>query len=314
MNRPREELKAQARALRSTGLSQSAIAQKMGVPRRTIADWLKNHIGENRQDPQDGENRPSASPPPRYLVVRGGVETFRPPDGVAFSLIIADPPWNISDVGHKRERKVRPNRPFTKDFGPWDAFKSDRAYLAYCRQWLAALYDVAAPDAWLFFWCSYRYMSHILREAGRAGWRDHTIYIWHKQNPLPMFGNNNFLASGELALVLAKGSPHFDWGPKHGQPHNHFESPQVSGKERVKDHNGGAANVAQKPLALTSLWVDWASCPGDWVLDAFAGTGTALVAALRLGRNACAVEKDPALAHQIEARILQECPGAIPYA
>ena len=308
------ELRSQARALRSTGLSQTAIARKMMVPRRTIADWLKNHTGGLRQLPQNGEPRLSNSPPPRYLVVPGSVELFRPPDGVAFPLIIADPPWNVSDPGHKRERKVRPNRPFTKDFGLWDAFESDRAYQVQCQQWLQALYDVAAPDAWLFFWCSYLYASGILGEAERAGWRRHNFYTWHKVNPLPMFGNNNFLQSMELALVLAKGKPHFDWGPKKGQPHNYFESPQVGGLERVKNSDGGATNMAQKPLSLTSLWVEWGSRPGDWVLDAFAGTGTVTVAALALGRNACAVEQDPAQAHQIEARVLRESQGAIPYA
>jgi len=243
-------------------------------------------------------------------VVPGSVEKFRAPDGLAFPLIIADPPWNISDPGHKRERTARPNRPFTKDFGAWDAFKSDRSYLARCRQWLKALYDVAAPDAWLFFWCSYLYCSDILREAEKVGWRKHTFYIWHKQNPLPMFGNNNFLQSIESALVMAKGEPRFTFQGK-GHPHNYFESPQVGGGERVKNHDGGAANLAQKPLALTRLWVGWASRPGDWVLDAFAGTGTATVAALGLGRNACAVEQDPALVHQVEARVLRECRGAI---
>ena len=302
----REELKAQAQALRATGLSQTAIGHKMGVPQQTISRWLITH---NESRPQNTQNELSNHKPPRYLVVQGAVEKFRAPDGVAFPLIIADPPWNISAAGHKRERKARPNRPFTKDFGAWDAFKSDRAYLAHCRRWLQALYDVAAPEAWLFFWCSYRYVSQVLREAEKVGWRDHTCYVWHKRNPMPMFGNNNFLASVELALVLAKGNPRLTFAGA-GQPHNFFDSPQVGGVELVKNYDGGAANLAQKPVSLVSLWVEWGSRPGDWVMDAFAGTGTTAVAALKRGRNACAVELGPALARQIEARILQECPGA----
>ena len=53
----------------------------------------------------------------------------------------------------------------------------------------------------------------------------------------------------------------------------------------MKNHDRAAANLAQKPLALASLWVEWGSRPGDWVLDAFAGTGTATVAALRPGSS-----------------------------
>jgi DNA modification methylase len=129
-----------------------------------------------------------------------------------------------------------------------------------------------------------------------------------------MFGNNNFLQCIEMALVLAKGNPRFRFGRKGGrQPRNLFESPQVAGAERVKNHDGSAANLAQKPLGLTELWIRWASKPGDWVLDAFAGTGTATVKALQLGRHGCAVERDLGLVHQVLARVARECRGAIPY-
>ncbi|GAI97324.1 unnamed protein product, partial [marine sediment metagenome] len=86
-------------------------------------DWLKVNGGQNKEaeiakSPNLGENRLAVQIVPRYLVVCQLVEKFCPPDGITFPLIIADPPWNVSDPGHKRERKVRP-RPFTKDFGPW---------------------------------------------------------------------------------------------------------------------------------------------------------------------------------------------------
>lgn len=314
----REQLKAMARALHQEGLSQTAIAKELGVNHRTIGRWLSENNGAATQgilpkEPNNGHDALSTGTPPRYLVVYEEVERFHPPDGITFPLIIADPPWNISDPGHTRARKVRP-RPFTKDFGAWDAFKTNRAYLTKCRQWLKTLYEVAAPDAWLFFWCSYRYISRILTEAQRAGWQEHTFYIWHKTNPLPMFGNNNFLQCIEFALVLRKGNPRFRFSKKGGQqPRNLFESPQVAGTERVKNHDGSAASLAQKSLGLTSLWIRWASKPGDWVLDAFAGTGTATVAALQLGRNACAVESDLSLTHQIQARLIRECIGATRY-
>ncbi len=315
----RDQLRAITRSLRQEGLSQADIARELEVPRRTIARWLKLSPTEDTRailanQPLSGQNGLATQIPVRYLVLQQNVENFQPPDRVAFPLIIADPPWYVSDPGHKRERRVRPNRPFTKDFGPWDAFSSERAYLSRCQQWLDNLYQVAAPDAWLFFWCSYRYISEILTQATRSGWCAYTFFAWHKTNPLPMFGNNNFLQSVEMALVLAKGNPRFRFGKKGGhQPHNCFESPQVAGAERVKNHDGSAANLAQKPLALNALWVLWASKPGDWVLDAFAGTGTATIAALQLGRHACAIDSDASIVHQIEARIVRECQGSVLY-
>lgn len=314
----REQLKAMARALRQEGLAQTAISKELGVDHSTISRWLNSTNGEGQlvhsANVTGNLQNALAKSPTRSLVVCQAVERFQPPDGITFPLIIADPPWYISDSGHKRERRVRPNRPFTKDFGEWDTFKSEQAYLSKCRLWLRNLYEVGASDAWLFFWCSYRYISDILAMAQRTGWQDHTFFIWHRLNPLPMFGNNNFLQADEIALVLAKGNPKFRFGRKGGhQPHNFFESPQVAGLERVKNYDGSAANLAQKPVALNALWIQWASKPGDWVLDAFAGTGTATVAALQLGRNACAVESDLSLTHQIQARLIKECIGAIRY-
>ena len=48
---------------------------------------------------------------------------------------------------------------------------------------------------------------------------------------------------------------------------------------------------AQKPLALLDRIVRCASRPGDWVLDPFAGSGTTLEAAKRLGRNFIGIDR-----------------------
>ncbi len=45
---------------------------------------------------------------------------------------------------------------------------------------------------------------------------------------------------------------------------------------------------------------------GDWVLDTFAGSGTTLIEARRLGRNALGVELQPAVAEQTSARVQSE--------
>lgn len=311
----RDMLKAEAKARRLEGESQTQIARALGVTQRTVSRWLNGSLSTQdivSNGEGDRRNVLPTTARPLYLVVESTVEKFRPPDGITFPLIVADPPWNVSDVGHIRERKVRPH-PFTKDFGSWDAIGSDRAYLAKSRQWLQALYKVAARDAWLFFWCSYRYISYIGKQAEAIGWRTHTFYIWHKTNPMPLFGNNNYLQSIEMALVLVKGNPRFRFGKRGGkQPPNFMESPQVGGLERVKVADGSTLNIAQKPLGLCRLWIDQASKRGDWILDAFAGTGTASIAALRQGRNACAVELDAALVKSLEARILRECPVARP--
>lgn len=85
MNLYREELKEMARGLDQEGLSQGAIAKELGVPHRTISDWLSvdgnNHReAEITSSPTIGENRLSIKNTVRYLVVCQAVEKFQPPD------------------------------------------------------------------------------------------------------------------------------------------------------------------------------------------------------------------------------------------
>jgi hypothetical protein len=102
---------------------------------------------------------------------------------------------------------------------------------------------VATDDAWLFYWCSYRYLSQILSQARDVGWAEHTFFVWHKTNPMPLFGNNNYLQSVEFALVLRKGQARFRFGKRGGhQPHNFVESPQVGGEERQKQPDDRGLN------------------------------------------------------------------------
>ncbi len=60
---------------------------------------------------------------------------------------------------------------------------------------------------------------------------------------------------------------------------------------------------AQKPLALLDRIVRCASRPGDWVLDPFAGSGTALEAAKRLGRNFIGVDMCPLTVNIVRRRL-----------
>lgn len=63
----------------------------------------------------------------------------------------------------------------------------------------------------------------------------------------------------------------------------------------------------EKPLPLMEHIITASSRPGDLVLDAFLGSGTTGVAALRLGRRFIGIEKDPAWLEVARKRM--ETPG-----
>jgi len=72
------------------------------------------------------------------------------------------------------------------------------------------------------------------------------------------------------------------------------------------------AHFATMPPELAERCIKAGSAPGDTVLDPFAGSGTTLGQAVRLGRNAVGCELNPAyieIAHRRIARMLGHEPG-----
>jgi hypothetical protein len=58
----------------------------------------------------------------------------------------------------------------------------------------------------------------------------------------------------------------------------------------------------QKPISMMVWLMEKFTDPGDWVIDPFLGSGTTLLAAEKIGRRCCGVEKDPEYCQQIIAR------------
>jgi len=69
-------------------------------------------------------------------------------------------------------------------------------------------------------------------------------------------------------------------------------------------------NTIQKPEKLMERIVKASSKPGDFVFDAFAGTGTAVKVAAKLGRKVCASEYNPELAMISYNRLRDVCDNA----
>jgi len=70
---------------------------------------------------------------------------------------------------------------------------------------------------------------------------------------------------------------------------------------------------AEKPAALLEHAIEATTFPGDVVLDCFAGSGSASLAAIKLERRAVAVEIEPAWAEQIASRVEGVCREAVSF-
>ena len=65
----------------------------------------------------------------------------------------------------------------------------------------------------------------------------------------------------------------------------------------------GGLHVAQKPLRLLQALIELTTLPGQVVLDPFCGSGSALVAAKRLGRDYIGFDSDPAAIKTAKERL-----------
>lgn len=302
----RIQLKEQAIVLRKMGWTQQRIADQIGVPRTTIERWfdhngVPNIMVKRYRNDHNATHRITVEP--QFLSWCGRVENFKPEGNIGFDLITADPPWNISVPSSEIYRRAR-RTSVKKDFGFWDSHTNKDAYLATTQRWLRKLHKLANTPSWCWFWCSYRYLSYIADIASEAGWDVHNWFVWTKRNPAPLMGTNNFLQAVEPMLILRKGRAKFRFGSGHLP--NVFNSPQVPTTERIKGLDGNVVNLAQKPVPLLSQIVIWCTDPGQWVLDAFAGSGSTSAAALKNGRNTYAIDTDKAQLTILRGRLERE--------
>ncbi len=96
--------------------------------------------------------------------------------------------------------------------------------------------------------------------------------------------------------------------PRGRNPTDVWEIPRVTGGEGRRSSER-TDHPAQMPLAVAERVVRACSREGDVVLDPFLESGTTAVAALRNGRRAIGIEKDPEFVGMARARIRAEIPG-----
>ena len=98
-----------------------------------------------------------------------------------------------------------------------------------------------------------------------------------------------------------------EFGPKRRNPAmilSRTASVNFKGMRRRTELGRQPKLMADKPVALVRLWIEYLSKPGE-VLDAFCSSGACAEAGLGIGRIVVAVEADEAQYKAIDARLLR---------
>ncbi len=153
--------------------------------------------------------------------------------------------------------------------------------------------------------------------AERVGFRPLPYLLWKKPTNKP----NAFLGSGflppsayvtldcEFVLLLRKGGPR-PFPPKDpARLASRFTKAerdrwfsQIWSDIRGAPQEGDGGRTGAFPPEIPERLIRMFSCLGETVLDPFAGSGTTLWAALRLGRRAVGVERDPEVFERLRRR------------
>jgi site-specific DNA-methyltransferase (adenine-specific) len=204
-------------------------------------------------------------------------------------LIFADPPYFLSNGGIT----CHAGKMVSVNKGAWDKSQGPAANHEFNRSWLAACQRILKPNGSL--WVSGT--AHVIHSVGFAmqqlGFKLLNDISWVKPNPPPNLSCRYFTHATETIIWAArdKKSRHtFDYKlMKETNRGKQMKSvweikPPETWEKRFGKH------PTQKPLALLERILLASSREGDLVLDPFSGSGTTALAALRLRREAIALE------------------------
>jgi site-specific DNA-methyltransferase (adenine-specific) len=204
-------------------------------------------------------------------------------------LIFADPPYFLSNGGIT----CHAGRMVSVNKGAWDRSRGPDANHDFNHTWLKACQRVLKPNGAI--WVSGT--SHIIHSVGFAMQQLEFKLLndisWVKPNPPPNLSCRYFTHATETIIWAAKNAK-----SKH-KFHYQAMRQEARGKQMKsvweiyppgRDEKLFGKHPTQKPLALLDRILRASSDPGDLVLDPFAGSGTTLLAAFRLRREAIGCE------------------------
>jgi len=214
----------------------------------------------------------------------------------SIDLIFADPPYNLqltNELWRPDETKVNGVNE------EWDKFKSFEDYDNFTTNWLKECRRVLKKDGTIWVIGTYHNIFRIGKIMQDLGYWVLNDIIWVKSNPMPNFKGTRFNNAHEtLIWASKKKDSKYTFNYKTMKTYNDdlqmrsdWYMPICQGDERIKV-NGKKAHPTQKPEALLYRIIIATSKPGDIILDPFAGTGTTLAVAKKLGRKFIGIEKE----------------------
>lgn len=190
--------------------------------------------------------------------------------GEKVDLLITDPPYNVAYEGGTADKLTIQNDDM-----------EDEEFRQFLRDVYTSADSVMKPGAAFYIWHADSEGYNFRGAAHDIGWTIRQCLIWNK-NTL-VLGRQDFHWKHEPCLYGWKdGAGHNWYGDRKQTTVMDFDKPQRNGE-----------HPTMKPVELFAYQMEMSSKSSDNVLDLFGGSGTTVIAAEQLNRNAYLMELDP---------------------
>lgn len=211
--------------------------------------------------------------------------------------VIADPPYGVNFVSYMATAGKR-KRPGAEKYAHKIEGDDDvERAIAICDEVMQPLIaEKMVPDGDIYIFTSWTVLpqwDRLVRSWAHLGVKYQMLLVWEKGYPGLGDIDGSWGCGHELILYCKKGRREVPF--------------RRSGVIHV-DRLGPGQNVhpTEKPVALIERLIDMSTTYGDIVVDPFAGSGSTLIAAKRLGRSAIGFESNMDYVNIINQRLGQE--------
>jgi len=214
-------------------------------------------------------------------------------------IIYCDPPYNIGlsyDKGIKgtSTKKRYTNKSFSDNLKP-------EKYSKFISDTLVNALSVSQKDVHVFYWCDPKFIGLIQEAFTKCKVNNKSVCFWIKNSFNPVT-NMAFNRITEPVIYGTCGKAKLN-----DELTNFCEilNKEIKGKNILddlmslldvwivhRDNQNDYLHPTQKPITLHEKPLKRCSAPGDLIADLFGGSGSTIIAAEQLKRNAYLVEKD----------------------
>jgi site-specific DNA-methyltransferase (adenine-specific) len=191
-------------------------------------------------------------------------------EGLLADMVITDPPYNVAYEGKTKDKLKIDN----DNMG-------DKQFYQFLYDFYTACAAYSKPGGAWYVWHADSEGANFRQAMKDAGIMVKQCLIWVKSSMV--MGRQDYQWKHEPCL----------YGWKEGASHHWYSDRKQTTILEFARPSRNAEHPTMKPIELFSYQISNSSKQGDIVMDAFAGSGTTMVACEQLNRKAYVVEFDP---------------------